>query len=93
MLLAGAVCRYAKAALFPTFKTVLSYCVMCCDTTRPIALLKVSVRLIRHPQLNYSATKLHECIDLSYVPCNLCQCNEIYSLGKILSRAWHTVRS
>ena len=32
---------------------------------------KVSIRLIRHPQLNCPAIKLYEYIDLSYVPCKL----------------------
>ena len=56
-------------------------------------LFKVSVRLIRHPQVNYSAIKLHEFTELSYVPCKLCQRNKIYSLGKVPARAWHTVSS
>ena len=42
----------------------------------PLKRSKIHFPLIKDNELNYSATKLHECIDLSYVPCNLCQCNE-----------------
>ena len=54
---------------------------------------KLSVRLIRHPQVNNSAIELHEFTELSYVPCKLCQRNKIYLLGKVPARAWHTVCS
>ena len=65
----------------------------CCDTTRPFVLFKLSVRLIRHPQVNNSAIDLHEFTELSYVPCKLCQRNKIYLLGKVPARAWHSVCS